>query len=51
MLALAREVGVSELTISRLERLNKHPKVATLHKIAGALDTSVSALLESEEQS
>ena len=51
MEVLARRAETSVATISRLERHNALPKVETLIRIAAELDTSVSALLENEEQS
>ena len=45
----AARAGTSYSTVSRLETNNIYPRVETLVRIATALDASVSALLQGEE--
>jgi len=49
MKELAARAGTSYSTVSRLETNNIYPRVETLVRIATALDASVSALLQGEE--
>lgn len=45
--ALAAELGIDQTYVSDLERGRRNPTLATLAKIAEALDTTPSALLSS----
>lgn len=48
--ALAEEVGIEPDTVSRMERGTRIPSLPMLARLARALDTTVSALTETDEE-